>query len=232
MISGGSPIMNLSNSKIIGIHKGYDSRYRYNLGTLLKYPIKEFINNYKDYINSKSLNSFIYPIENNINNIENNIDKNNNLTKIINELKNEVKLEKEKNKKLEEKINQMQILLNKKTEIPNKGNANELLDAILKKDAIIDELKTKLNRFPFELSQGEKLMSIIFTNINHTFYYSIICKNTDIFFNIEMKLYNAFPELSENENYFIVNGTKIKRNKTLDDNKIKNNNIIVINVYE
>ena len=47
-----------------------------------------------------------------------------------------------------------------------------------------------------------------------------------------MKLYNAFPEFSENENYFIVNGTKIKRNKTLDDNKIKNNNIIVINVYE
>ena len=169
--------MNLSNSKIIGIHKGCDTRYRYNLGTLLKYPINEFINNYKDYINSKSLNSFIYPIENNINNIENNIEKNNNLTKMIDELKNELKLEKEKNKKLEEKINQMQILLNKKNEIPYKGNANELLDAILKKDAIIDELKTKLNRFPFELSQGEKLMSIIFTNISHNFYFQLFVKH-------------------------------------------------------
>ena len=126
----------------------------------------------------------------------------------------------------------MQISLNKKTEISNKGNASELLNAILKKDKIIDELKTKLNRFPFELSQGEKLMSIIFTNTSQKFYYSIICKNTDIFFNIETKLYNAFPEYSEGENFFMVNGMKINRNKTLVDNKIKNNNIIVLNVYE
>ena len=141
-------------------------------------------------------------------------------------------LEKEKNKQLEEKINQMQILLNKKTEISNKGNSTEFLDAILKKDAIIDELKTKLDRFPFALSQGEKLMSIIFTNTSQKFYYSIICKNTDIFFNIEIKLYNEFPEYFESQNYFTVNGMKIKRNKTLDDNKIKNSNIITINSYE
>ena len=89
MISGGSPIMNLSNSKVVGIHKGTISGMNVNLGTILKYPINEFINNYKEYIDSKSLNSFIYPIENKTEN-------NNNLTKIINELKNELKLEKEK----------------------------------------------------------------------------------------------------------------------------------------
>ena len=138
---------------------------------------------------------------------------------------------KEKNKKLEEKINQMQILLNKKNEIVNQGNSNELINAILKKDIIIDELKTKLNRFPFELSQGEKLISIIFTNKNKNFYYSIICKNTDIFCNIETKLYKEFPKYSESENYFTINGNKINKYKTLDENKIKNNNIIILNVY-
>ena len=100
--SGGSPILNLSNSKVIGIHRGYNENPKLNFGTLLNYPINEFINNNKEYINSKSLSSFIYPIENNINNIENKTENNNDLTKIINELKNELKLEKEKNKKLEE----------------------------------------------------------------------------------------------------------------------------------
>ena len=51
--SGGSPIMNLSNSKVIGIHFGCNNYKKYNIGTFLKYPINEFINNYKDYINSK-----------------------------------------------------------------------------------------------------------------------------------------------------------------------------------
>ena len=38
--------------------------------------------------------------------------------------------------------------------------------------------------------------------------YSIICKNTDIFNNIEKKLYDEFKEFYETENYFTVNGKK------------------------
>jgi V8-like Glu-specific endopeptidase len=45
--SSGSPILNISNNKIIGIHKAspknYD--YNYNLGTYLKEPINEYLNN-------------------------------------------------------------------------------------------------------------------------------------------------------------------------------------------
>ena len=75
-------------------------------------------------------------------------------------------------------------------------------------------------------------MSIIFTNTRQSFYYSAICKNTDIFCNIEAQLYKEFPEYSETENYFTINGMRIKKTKTLDENKIKNNNIILLNVYE
>ena len=42
--SSGSPILKLSNKKIIGIHKGGSSIKEYNKGTILKYPIKEYLN--------------------------------------------------------------------------------------------------------------------------------------------------------------------------------------------
>ena len=41
--SSGSPILNLQTNKVIGIHN--KSSINYNIGTLLKLPIKEFINN-------------------------------------------------------------------------------------------------------------------------------------------------------------------------------------------
>ena len=40
--SGGSPII-LYNSKVIGVHRGcLGSKFNYNVGTLLKYPVEEF----------------------------------------------------------------------------------------------------------------------------------------------------------------------------------------------
>jgi len=59
--SSGSPIIN-QNNKIIGIHqKGVD---KYNLGTFLNYPIKEFIQEYKINLN-KNENEDIFKYKNN-----------------------------------------------------------------------------------------------------------------------------------------------------------------------
>ena len=44
--SSGSPILNLSNNKIIGIHKGSEGKKEYNRGSFLSYTIKEFIKKY------------------------------------------------------------------------------------------------------------------------------------------------------------------------------------------
>ena len=44
--SSGSPIINLLNHKIIGIHKEGSSKFQLNKGTYLKYPINDFINKY------------------------------------------------------------------------------------------------------------------------------------------------------------------------------------------
>jgi len=51
--SSGSPIIKLSNKKIIGIHKEGVSKYEFNRGTLLKYPIKEYLNKINNKNNNK-----------------------------------------------------------------------------------------------------------------------------------------------------------------------------------
>ena len=43
--SSGSPIINLINNKVIGIHKESDIKNNYNMGLFLNYAIKDFINN-------------------------------------------------------------------------------------------------------------------------------------------------------------------------------------------
>ena len=65
--SSGSPIINLLNNKIIGIHKESVKNKNYNRGTLLKYPINEYLklNNKNEInltikINEKDINKNIY----------------------------------------------------------------------------------------------------------------------------------------------------------------------------
>ena len=118
--SCGSPIINLSNGKIIGIHIRGDTKCKYNkynIGTFLKYPVEDLIDKFKDYINSKEkIISKIYSIANYSKN-ETQILDFDNKNKI---LENELKLEKEKNMILQDKILQLQKLLDSK-EI-KKGN--------------------------------------------------------------------------------------------------------------
>jgi len=64
--SSGSPILRLSNKKIIGIHK--QGGKNYNRGTLLKYPINEYLNKYEIKleikIEKKDINKDIYFLDN------------------------------------------------------------------------------------------------------------------------------------------------------------------------
>ena len=43
--SSGSPILNLNNFKVIGIHKEASIHFNFNKGTLLKFPLNDFIKN-------------------------------------------------------------------------------------------------------------------------------------------------------------------------------------------
>ena len=110
----------------------------------------------------------------------------------------------------------------------NELNKKSLSKRIFEKDNEIKILKAKLSRFPFELNESEKLISVTFSTRDENIYYSIICKNTDKFNIIENKFYKAYSEYAETDNYFIVNGNKVNSSKTLEYNKSKNNDIIIL----
>ena len=76
--SSGSPILNLENNKVIGIHKQSSTKFNYNKGTLLKYPLNDIIKKYnKNNINEIKTNIIINEIKNNIIIGEININKDN-----------------------------------------------------------------------------------------------------------------------------------------------------------
>ena len=72
-------------------------------------------------------------------------------------------------------------------------------------------------------------MTIIFCSTNQEIHYAIICKNTDLFVNVELKLYEEFPKYRDESNYFTAHGDRINKYQNLDNNKIKNNEIILLN---
>ena len=107
----------------------------------------------------------------------------------------------------------------------NIDKMNELLEEIRIKDKIISS-------YPVQLLEGEKLLSVIFVSIDKKINYSVICKNTNKFNEIENILYDAYPEYVEKENYFVVNGKEINKYESLDFNNIQNNDIITLMIKE
>jgi len=143
-----------------------------------------------------------------------------NLENYIKEL--ERNIQEKENKINEEKIKNEE-LINKIKLFENNSNNNCVNSKIL-------ELENELNKFKsYCLSPGEKLISVKFISIDQNINNFIaIAKNTDNFYKLEEILYKKYPNYRENENYFIFNGKKVKRNKTLEENNIKDNDILTL----
>jgi len=148
------------------------------------------------------------------------INKINELEKYIKEL--ELKL-KEKDKIINEEKIKNENLNKKIKELENISNKNLEINNIIELENEI-KLFRKYNNF----TEGEKLISIKFGSEEQDIDYSIIIKNTELFSKIEAMLYNKYPKYIETENYFLVGGNKINRHKTLENNNIKNNDIITL----
>lgn len=118
------------------------------------------------------------------------------------------------------------------TELENKNKV--LTEKVMKLEKNLKEnnfkifnLSEKLSR----LSNEKKLISVIFQSKTGDIHCSIICKETDIFSNVELLLYERYPQYKNSEQYFISNGIKINRYKTLKENGIKDSNIIILNKF-
>ena len=104
---------------------------------------------------------------------------------------------------------------------------NELQNLLNQNNSLVNNEITSLKR-------GEKIINVNFVSIGNQDIcnYSLICKNTDLFVRLEEKLYQGFPQFKNYETFFKVNTRRIKRFKTIDENKIKSNDIISIFIVE
>ena len=143
------------------------------------------------------------------------------IKKLINEKDKIITKQKEKEKELIQKLEKFENDQN----MYDSKKVKELLKEISQKDTEIKELYSNI---PFKLAPGEKLMTVIFISEDQKVHYSFICKNTEKFKDLESRLYEVYPEYSENDNYFLANGRKITRFKDLDYNQIKNSDIITL----
>ena len=76
---------------------------------------------------------------------------------------------------------------------------------------------------------GPNSFSVKIISINQKVDCKIKCKIDDRISQIEPDLYQKYPEFSVTENYFLCNGNKVDKSKTFKENKIKNNDTILLN---
>ena len=143
-------------------------------------------------------------------------------------------------KELEIKLKEKDIIINEvklKNENLNKEIKN--LRNISNINSKIKELENEIKLFKlyYHFSDGEKLILIKFISVNNDINLNLISKNTELFSKLEPILYKQYPILYkqypkyiESENYFLVHGNKINRNKSLKENKINNNDVIILEV--
>ena len=97
------------------------------------------------------------------------------------------------------------------------------------------------NTSPINLNKKEKDNSILekediivlnFISIDQNINYSIACKRTDKFNLVVNRIFDIFPEFIERKCFFICNGNVINEYKKIQDNKLKNGDKILVNIFE
>ena len=163
----------------------------------------------------------------------------NNYVMEINELKRQLKEEKDKNIQLINENKNLKKTVNKLKDELNKinGYRQKLENDLAQKDIEKQKLLSQKNNGYFDinsLQQNDRIISVNFVSMGSydIGHYSLICKTRDLFVNLEERLYNDFPNFKNYETYFEINGKRIKRFQTLEQNNIKNNDVINIFIIE
>lgn len=113
-------------------------------------------------------------------------------------------------------------------------NIQNLKNSLKEKDSIISKLKNELENMnkntikKKEFVKRDDIVVVNFSSMDQKINFAIPSIGTDIFAEIEEKLYQEFPEYRESNNYFLLNGKEILRFKTINENKIKSGRPIIL----
>ena len=184
---------------------------------------------YDDNNNIRINNNFI--LQKNNNEINNYIKQIENLKKELNDEKAKNKILFDENNILKNKITQLNNEINKIQGLKNQIKTLEN-DLAKKNIEIQNKLSQNIKR-PYEITSikpGEKILSVNFVSMGtqDIANYSLVCKNVDLFVSLEERLFEEFPQFKKYDAYYQVNTYRMKRYLTLEENKIKNNDIINI----
>ena len=139
---------------------------------------------------------------------------------LLNKENQKLRKENEILKKKFVKLNQEIKNIEKKYKILNKE----------KLTIIINDLKSILNNNDDgtkkynNLLDEEKFIAINFISTDQCINHTIICEIKMEFHNIEAQLYAEYPEYRNGDNFFMFNGIRINRWKTLEENGMNGNN--------
>ena len=162
---------------------------------------------------------------------ENEIKKIKELQEIINSKNVEINKNKQLFEQLSNEQSKERVLTNKIKIYENEIKKIKDLEEIINlKNIEINSLKNN-NEITY-IKPGEKIIAIFFTSNGEDIQRPISCKNTDTFVKIEEQIYNEYPQYKEYNTYLTVNGNIIDRFKTLNENGIKDGNIIIVNIYD
>ena len=173
--------------------------------------------------------------------IQNNSKMNFDLNSKINQLENLLNIEKTKNKNLTEMNEKMTKILKEKEEEINRlknldiknyiSQINNLKNIINQKDIQFNILRSQINNRnpnpnPNPIIQDKfylyEMMCVNFISLDQTVHYAVPCIKTNIFAEVEEKLYQQYPRYRETNNNFIANGNLVLRFKTIAENGIGN----------
>ena len=101
---------------------------------------------------------------------------------------------------------------------------NNYKNIIIEKDKELNDIKLQLN-YKANLTNVDDIkfkdiMCVHFISSDKKVLLAVPCYQTNIFADIEEKLYQKYPEYRETNNNFIVNGKNVLRFKTIEENKI------------
>ena len=161
----------------------------------------------------------ISDLSNNIPNTIYNESENDKLKRQLNEEKSKnLKLTNE-NKNLKKQIFALNDKIKKLEEMQINQDKLKFNKSIKQNDFLVHKMKP-----------SEQLLNVTFitSGTNGLINYQLICKNTELFVRLEERFYNDFPQFKEYDLFFKNNNKKIKRFKTLEENNIKNKDVINI----
>ena len=244
--SAGCPVIlldiNIDRIKVIGVHNGKDYRKKLGIGTfigdiihdLLNSTIKKntlFIDKNDMSLNANKINNQTQ--KNNFNgeskktNFSNNSNNIKNLCKDINKIKIDENPYQNKIKKETHNIlgqNLFQSFKNNSKVFSNNNNSvpqPQTLEDLQKTEKLLDLTDNEIGA-----------ITLYFLSSDQSINYAIRCKNTDKFNFIVNKMLEKEPSLLEKGFYFLCNGTKINEYKDVKDNKLKNGDKIIIQLFD